>query len=376
MNCIEAEVKAKWDQQDDVCGSYGACLVEENFLRDLRLKLSDDARSTARAGNGNHAYDRQTVIGKFGERNTDYSDKDKQKLARIISELLVDPTTGLEGEAKDAFAREVAVLSAEKQQQLAESEAELLQTQFTKSWSSRVAKEVRVYIEGVKSLSKSPLHDDCKALLFEYLSTLIPKLLKATKNDLHKDRQSGVPSDLGERIEAFEKQVKSATSLDSLLAHMRSFDRSLKIPAYSTSTSDESKRGQFHELCETVEKDENGPRLFLYLVVILWSTSPETQGIVYITGKFSPRLLRLLAERADRGELSEDETKRVQMAMLLKDKVKKETLEDSDVRWIRQAGKEAVENWEQRQSSTHGIQIQEELDNGETEQPADSSDVA
>jgi len=359
VNCIEAEVKAKWDQQDDVCGSYGACLVEENFLRDLRLKLSDDARSTARAGNGNHAYDRQTVIGKFGERNTDYSDKDKQKLARIISELLVDPTTGLEGEAKDAFAREVAVLSAEKQQQLAESEAELLQTQFTKSWSSRVAKEVRVYIEGVKSLSKSPLHDDCKALLFEYLSTLIPKLLKATKNDLHKDRLSGVPSDLGERIEAFEKQVKSATSLDSLLAHMRSFDRSLKIPAYSTSTSDESKRRQFHELCETVEKDENGPRLFLYLVVILWSTSPETQGIVYITGK-----------------LSEDETKRVQMAMLLKDKVKKETLEDSDVRWIRQAGKEAVENWEQRQSSTHGIQIQEELDNGETEQPADSSDVA
>jgi len=367
------DLKAKLYRRDEVYRFYGACLVEENFLRDLRLKLSDDARSAARAANGNHEYDRQTVVCKFRERDNGNSDKDKEKLVRIVSELIAEPTTGLEDEAKDSFAREVTVLSAEKQQQLAESEAELLRTQFNKSWSSRVAKELRVYIEGMKSLSKTALHDDCKALLFEYLITLIPRLLKATKNDLHKDRESGVPSDLDERIEAFEKQIKSAASLDSLLAYMRSFDRYLKIPAHDTSANNESKRSRLHELCETAEKDENGPRLFLYLVVILWSTSPETQGIVYITGKFSPRLLRLLAERADRGELSEDEAKRVQMAMLLKDKVKKETLEDSDVQWISQAAKEAVENWEQKQGSAQGIQSQEDLDNGESEQPAGSS---
>jgi len=351
VGCIKAEVEVLLEQQNKLHGFYGACIVEENFLRDFRLKLTDGAQNAVRIENGNPQYDIHSVILNLMERNYGKLNHDR-KFLKIINELVAEPATGLENEAKEAFARGLTNLAAEKQQQAAQSELERLRTHFIKSWSSRVAREVRVYIEGLRSLVKSPLHDDCMALLFDYLVALIPKLLRAAKNDVHKDGGSGVPSDLDERVEALEKQVKSAGSLDSLLAHLRSFDRSLKIATPDTSASNETKQSRLRELCETLQKDENGPRLFLSLVVILWSTAPGVQGIVYITGKFSPRLLRLLAERADQGELGEDDTKRMQAATLLKDKVKRETLEDSDVRWIRQAAKEAVELWEQRQMSS------------------------
>lgn len=219
---------------------------------------------------------------------------------------------------------------------------------FIQCWSRLEAKEIQLYLEGLESLVGQPLEQDCKNVLLSHLIQLIPRLIKSATKDASRDGQFTLPRSVAAKVQSFQEQLKSAQDLDILLKALNKFDRFLKTSNSLMGAMHEAKAARLQELCHQMEHDPDGPRLFLGLVVIMWSTSRGNQGLIYITGKLSPRLLKLLAARADKGELSEDEANRVRLAAALKDKVKDGALTNLDIQWMRWAAEDAVNNWKQR----------------------------
>lgn len=237
--------------------------------------------------------------------------------------------------------------TANRSHQEAEAEDHPHQEAFIKCWRHLEAKEIRLYTEGLESLADQSLQNDCANLLLLYLIQLIPKLIKSATKDASRDGQCSLPRGVAAKVQSFQQQLRSAQDLDTLFKYLNKFDRFLKTPSSLIGTTDEVKSARLQELCQQMEHDSDGPRLFLHLVVIMWSTSPGNQGLIYITGKFSPRLLKLLAARADKMELSEEEANRVRLAVALKDKVKDGALTGSDIQWMREAANNTVKDWEQ-----------------------------
>lgn len=130
------------------------------------------------------------------------------------------------------------------------------------------------------------------------------------------------------------RQAADEQALAAARACLQKFAGKMDVPALSGEAK-EKKGGFVRDMVRGMQKDGDAPRLFLTLVVVLWAGRAE--GVVYATGKFAPKVVKLL--KAERG-LDVEKVKRLEE---LKDLVKAGGVGDAEKEEMR---KMAAEAWE------------------------------
>jgi hypothetical protein len=85
--------------------------------------------------------------------------------------------------------------------------------------------------------------------------------------------------------------------LPSTTDELEKFNTRMEIPIYDDDDIARKKQTHLEEMLLSMQKDKDGPRLFLCLVIILFAS--KSNGVVYATGKYAPRLLKLLKPTLD-----------------------------------------------------------------------------
>ncbi|GME27880.1 Purine biosynthesis protein purh [Neofusicoccum parvum] len=99
-----------------------------------------------------------------------------------------------------------------------------------------------------------------------------------------------------------ERRPQGAGGADAVRASLAKFAGKLDVASLGEAEREERKEGFVRDMVRGMRKDADAPRLFLTLVVVLWARRAE--GVVYATGKYAPKILKLL--KGDSGGLEEE----------------------------------------------------------------------
>jgi len=186
--------------------------------------------------------------------------------------------------------------------------------EFARYWIDRVTSRLQMYTAGLESIPDLKLKEQLSTLLATYLQTdMLPDALAKTRaQDLVKSRKTR------KNIDKFEAAVKTAKDLPQVLSTLDRFTTKQSISPLLVRTS--PKKSMIADMQRRMAKSSDPPVLFLTLVVLLYAR--YYPGVVYATGKFAPKLLKLVREKvsaeeyavlegwkegAKRGELREED---------------------------------------------------------------------
>jgi hypothetical protein len=215
-------------------------------------------------------------------------------LCEAVSKIYPDLDTGVVREILEQRKAKVEAAFLSHIQMLQEDTT----LKFSHAWKEKVLARLQNYRIGVQSLSDPKLREELHSTLLGYaLKALVPEFLQ-------KCRSKGLIR--GRSLERnIEKLQQALTGIDfgvgkpkdpfaSTMEAIDAFTRAIKVEALTGEELEERKAIQVREMVNNMKKDEDGPRLFLTLVVVLHAA--HGPGIVYSTGKYTPRLLRLLTD--------------------------------------------------------------------------------
>ncbi|TID17553.1 hypothetical protein E6O75_ATG08299 [Venturia nashicola] len=187
--------------------------------------------------------------------------------------------------AMTAFEKRIAELQQENQDL------------FMSLWTSRAVLKSYLYNAGLQALPTSPLKDQLSELRSAHLlEDLIPNTIKRarTKGLVRTANLSRQISKLETEI-APTKDVRKSSPQDSI----SKFAKKMSIGTPSSNQLTTAKKEHIEDMVAAMNKDKDGPRLFLSLVIVLCASRKE--GIIYATGKFAPKLLKVIKEDLDEG---------------------------------------------------------------------------
>jgi hypothetical protein len=176
---------------------------------------------------------------------------------------------------------------------------------FATFWTDRVVARLALYNLGLTSISDVKLHDQLSDLLATYThSELLPDTLaKARTQNLLLSRKTR------KNVAKLESTLSSSSStpdLATLTSQIDRFTSKQVISPPSASALAAHKASMVSDMQRRMPKHvSNGPVLFLTLVVVLCARHYE--GAVYATGKYAPRLMKML-----RGKVGEVEFERLE----------------------------------------------------------------
>ncbi|KAK7513331.1 uncharacterized protein IWZ02DRAFT_78993 [Phyllosticta citriasiana] len=211
---------------------------------------------------------------------------------------------GLESTAKSAFASTITSLDVETDKT------------FATFWHDRLVSRVEVYVAGASSIPDEKLRSQLQDVLRDYITKeLVPDVVgRAEAKNLV--RSAKAKRQVGKLQALLQTQAKD---LEAALSSLHKFGTKFAIPPMDAAALSARKDALVAELTRGVAKDKDAPRLFLACVVLLWARRSE--ALVYATGKFAPKLLKLLKGALDEGVYEKLEG--------FKDKVKQGTLNDT-----------------------------------------------
>jgi hypothetical protein len=193
----------------------------------------------------------------------------------------------------------------------------------------------RIHQTGLKVVEDPKLHKELSDFLVEStLNSTFPSAMKAVERietPRSETLQKSIDS-FAKNIEAFKsKKEKKDDPLKGLHRVLKAFAKSLSDAWPDDSALSEKKASMLQEMVAKARDDHDGPRLFLTLVLTLLAKNSE--GMVYATGKFAPRLLKQIQNLDD-----------AQLARLrkMKDDAKSGTLGDDDKNEMRKMIEEAA----------------------------------
>ncbi|KAK7552305.1 hypothetical protein IWX49DRAFT_595717 [Phyllosticta citricarpa] len=212
---------------------------------------------------------------------------------------------GLESTAKSAFASTITSLDVETDKI------------FATFWHDRLVSRVEVYVAGASSIPDEKLRSQLQDVLRDYITKeLVPDVVgRAEAKNLI--RSAKAKRQVGKLQALLQTQAKD---LEAALSSLHKFGTKFAVPPMDAAALSARKDALVAELTRGVAKDKDAPRLFLTCVVLLWARRSE--GVVYATGKFAPKLLKLFKGALDEGVYEKLEG--------IKDKVKQGALEDAD----------------------------------------------
>lgn len=233
------------------------------------------------------------------------------QLVRLIWEA------SLEADMERVFTQEIARLEAQNEEE------------FGTFWQERLTTRIQLYKLGVDSLEVDKIQSQLVDLLQQYLAKeLIPDSINRaeSKGLLRSRKTKKYITKVNAELHVLEIEPKEpAAALQSLVARTESFTRKQSIQWLDEDALAIKKDAQVQEMVKSMQKDSNGPRLFLTLVVLLLSRNHA--GIVYATGKFAPKLLKLL-----KGTLAPEQYQKLEK---FKDAVKAGSLTEADKEGMR-----------------------------------------
>jgi len=173
------------------------------------------------------------------------------------------------------------------------------ESDFATFWTERVSSRIDIYIQGQSSIEDPKLRDPLSELLATYIQKeLVPDVLtKARSQSLVLSRKTK------KTVAKLESTLSAATDLPSTQSSLSKFSTKQNIPTPSTDFLETYKSTMVQDMQRRMTKQQksfDGPVLFLTLVVILHAK--HYPGVVYATGKYAPKLLKML-----KSKLAEDE---------------------------------------------------------------------
>jgi hypothetical protein len=168
------------------------------------------------------------------------------------------------------------------------------QTQFTAFWTSRVSFKAHLHSTGLTSLEDGSLKEQLRELLETHVSKdlVLTNIKRARTKGLAQTQltQKNVTK-LEEALVA--DKTDKATPLDALAK----FNKKMGIEVPNGEEFARVKTEYLEEIVQSMQKDTDDPRLFLRAVVNIFASKHD--GVLYATGKFAPRILKLLKADLD-----------------------------------------------------------------------------
>ncbi|EUC30747.1 hypothetical protein COCCADRAFT_7262 [Bipolaris zeicola 26-R-13] len=171
---------------------------------------------------------------------------------------------------------------------------------FATYWTDRILARFQVYRTGLGHISDQKLHDQLADLLATYAhKDLIPDTIaKARAQGLVLSRKTR------KNIARFSGILDTAKTMDisGITSALEKFAKKQGIPAPSEASLEVAKQSMLDDMLRRLQKQKasDGPVLFLMLVIVLFARHYD--GVVYATGKFAPKLLKLL-----KGKMGEEQ---------------------------------------------------------------------
>lgn len=236
----------------------------------------------------------------------------------LLLRLWLDEKVKIRSVGTSSFEERLAELKAENKNQL------------ESMWKSRVYVPAQIYGSALGSLDTSPLKDQlCDLLHIHLAQDLIPSTLKRIRTKgLLREQSSHKQVEKLEAAVSSQKEVPITKSIEKFHERM----------GFTTLPPEEATQASAQQLASMVNAmadDTDAPRLFLTTVLVLLS-SRRKGGTVYATGKFAPRLLRLL-----KADVEEEQYKSLER---LKDAVKAGSVTDDDRAEMRRIAANALES--------------------------------
>jgi siroheme synthase (precorrin-2 oxidase/ferrochelatase) len=167
---------------------------------------------------------------------------------------------------------------------------------FSAFWTEKAALRITIYNDGLSSVEDQKLKDQLTELFAQYVQKeLIPDVLSKARSRGHvlsrKSRKN---------IQRLESALQ-ADGLDvpAILNSIDKFSKKQSIPPADAPVLEAAKQTMMSDMVRRMQKQKksDGPLLFLTLVVLLLAR--HSNGIVYATGKFAPKLLKQLKSGLD-----------------------------------------------------------------------------
>lgn len=161
---------------------------------------------------------------------------------------------------------------------------------FSEFWRERVQSRCQIYVDGLAAVDDEKLRNQLSEILAMYAKKeLIPETIaKARSQGLvlsRRSRKNLVAKDLLDMEDA---------DLAGVLAALKKLNKKQGMEPLDSEQTQEAKEVMINDMIRRMQKQKksDGPVLFLTLVLILFAK--RHGSVLYATGKFAPRLLKLL----------------------------------------------------------------------------------
>ncbi|EMD90106.1 hypothetical protein COCHEDRAFT_1204717 [Bipolaris maydis C5] len=176
---------------------------------------------------------------------------------------------------------------------------------FATYWTDRILARFQVYKTGLSHVADQKLHDQLADLLASYAhKDLIPDTIaKARAQGLVLSRKTR------KNIARLSSILDTAKTMDisAITSALDKFAKKQGISAPAPASLENAKQSMVDDMLRRLQKQKasDGPVLFLMLVIVLFAR--HYNGVVYATGKFAPKLLKLL-----KGKMGEEQYEQVE----------------------------------------------------------------
>lgn len=162
------------------------------------------------------------------------------------------------------------------------------EAEFSVFWVERVVSRLNNYAEGVKALDDAKLRDQLSELLLDYVTKeLIPESIsKASSKGLLCSRKTK------KNVQKLEANLQGKADFSATSMAIEKFATKQGIPKLEDASLTKWKNAQMSDIIRKMNKQSDGPTLFLTLVIAL--LAKHSPGVLYATGKFAPKLLKQL----------------------------------------------------------------------------------
>ena len=258
---------------------------------------------------------------------------DEPKLVQQI--LLLSATQGAPPASAHAFWQSVATAVHETGNlEIARLKADA-RSDFCSLWQEKVTQRIQLYREALETIGDAKLKQQLQGPAVSYvIKEIIPdtlaqaEVLKLVRgNDELQQAVEKLKKKLSRFTESSSSQESPLRSLGAIIE--QSVLKKLDLDWLAAEPLSEGKTSLINSIVRSMQKDSDGPRLFLSLMTVLFSQ--YKRGVIYATGRFAPRLLKLLKD-----DISVEQYSRLEE---LKDLVKSGQVTGADFAEMRELAK-------------------------------------
>lgn len=194
----------------------------------------------------------------------------------LLETMWAKTEEGIYVAARNTYEQRRAALQAESQ------------AEFSILWKARVVLRAQLHSIGLDALEESPLKEQLREVLWAYVNQdlLQPVIKRAKSKGLI--RTQSMQKTMAKLLDTLAQKEHRTSPLEAL----GKFNKKNGIDLPTAEEMETTKQGYLNDLTASMEKVTDGPRLFLGVVINLYATSHD--GVLYATGKFAPRILKLL----------------------------------------------------------------------------------